>query len=393
MRKNLSALALFAIVIASVFSCATRDKKVIPNYSYELSDAGMTRFPLDTSQSFYFRYIQYDSLRDRLYLFNNYTTTIYCYKYSTRTLENKIVLENEGPNGVGPTSRMGFYMNGDTAYLMSYKTSRVIKYVNGKVLGQVDLMPKKFEEEGLPEATVFNPVLYHDNTLEIISQSVDPREDNTKLTNLILLDTRTDSVKRVITRPELYNKGYWGLFNLYRVSHAINAEEGKDVFCFPVSPDLLVYDARSKELTGKVPVSSDYFENEDVRPIRGVSVKQGLNFLNNKKEKAQKHDLMTSHYGPLYYDEYRKVYYLFTNIGLTRAEYNDGDMRKKYPMQHSIIVLDGQFKKLTEYLVPRHSLFLGGILIAPEGLLIANSEAYAKDENSLPFTILKLNKK
>lgn len=392
MKKNIRYGAIIASTFLFLVCCKGKDK-VVPNYEYELRESGVVNIPLDTTQSFYFKYIQYDNLRDRLYLFNNFTTTIYCYRYSTLRLEKKIQLENDGPNGVGPTYRMGFYINGDTIYLMNYKTSKVITYVNGEVLHQVDLMPKKFEEEGLPEATVFNPILYHDNKLEIISQSVDPREDNTRLTNLILLDPRTDSIKRAVTRPPIYNKGYWGIFNLYRVSHALNPERSHDVFCFPVLPYLAVYDIHSKKMTGEMPISSDYFDNEDIQPIKGVSAKEGLNFLNNKKEKAQRHDLITSHYGPLYYDPYQKIYYLFTNIGLSTDEYEDPEMRTKFPLQHSVIVMDQNFQKLTEYLLPRHKLFVGGIVVTKDGLLIADSEAYSKNEDILPFAVLKLTKK
>jgi hypothetical protein len=381
-----------AILLLYCVACNNVDgTPVTGTYSVNLVSDTTITFPLDTTQSFYFKYIQYDEDQDKLYIFNSFNSSIYFYDYTSKAFEKKITLEQEGPDGVGPTYRMGFYVRKDTIYLLNYKTSKLITMAAGKVINKIDLSPKVFEEEGLPEATVFNPILLDGGKLQIITQSVDPREDNTRLSNLVLFDTKTDSVQRVIRRPELYNAGYWGMFNLYRVSHAVNAERSENVFCFPASPELFVYNGQN-ELVAKKEINSDLFENDDIRPIDGVAAKDGLNYLNYKRESAQKHDLTTSHFGPIYFDKFRKVYYVFTNIGLTKSEYNDPDKFNKYPLKHSVIVLDEELKKLTEYLLPRNVFFVGGVVITKDGLLISNSKEYNLNEDALPFTIFKLQK-
>jgi hypothetical protein len=149
---------------------------------------------------------------------------------------------------------------------------------------------------------------------------------------------------------------------------------------------------RQNKLVSKKEIRSDLFSNDDIKPIDGVAAKDGLDYLNYKRESAQKHDLTTSHFGPIYFDKFRKVYYLFTNIGLTKSEYNDPDKFNKYPLKHSVIVLDEHLEKLTEYLLPRNVFFVGGVVVTKDGLLIANSRDYDLNEDALPFTIFKLQK-
>jgi hypothetical protein len=378
-------------VMTAFISCKTKDKKLASDYPYTLKQSHIISFPLDTTQGFYYNCVRYDSIANTFVLFNEYNNTIYTYEYDTQKLLSKKVLEKEGPDGIGNASRAGFLIQADTMYLLNYRAAKLFVFVKDKITRTFELYPKQFESEGFPEATTLYPMYKINNKIFLITQSLDPREDNTKLNNLLTVDLKTGEITRAIKRPEFYNKGYWGMFNPYRVYHAYNEKTGKEVFSFCADQKLHVYDTLQNKVT-EVETTTDYFDNTEIKPIEGVTASQGQKFLNEHKDEANMHDFISPSFGPFFYDQYRDVYYRFVNHPLTEDEYRDRQMFEKYPMEFSIIILNNQFEKIGEFLLPRFGFYSGMMLVTKDGLLIAESALYKRNENLLPFAVFKLEK-
>jgi hypothetical protein len=382
---------LFVIGLAAIPACKDDPKLQQKKYPYTLNETRVISFPLDSTQGFYYNCVRYDDSTNTFQLFNEINRTIYTYDYDKTTLVSKDTLQKEGPDGVGPANRGGFLIKNDTTYFLNYHTGQLCILKKGKLIKKLDLYPKVFESEGFAEGPTLYPLQKRGNNLDIITQSIDPREDNTKLNSLITVNLETSEVVRSVKRPAFYNRGYWGMLNPYKVYYAFNNKRSNYVFSFCADPQLHVYDTGHTEIK-TIEIETDYFSNSDIKPVEGVSAKEGLNFLNNQKEKAQMHDFITPSFGPLFYDPYNDVYYRFANHPLTKKEYKDPQMFEKYPMEFSIVILNNEFKKIGEYVLPRKGFFTGMMLITKDGLLIGKSSEYKKNEDKLPFAVFKLIK-
>ncbi|MFQ5447803.1 MAG: DUF4221 family protein, partial [Saprospiraceae bacterium] len=101
------------------------------------------------------------------------------------------------------------------------------------------------------------------------------------------------------------------------------------------------------------------------------------------KDALQKYDHTTPSYYCIIFDKYRRLYYRFATLPLSEDEYNTADRRH----QPTIIILNEDFKKIGETVLPKRGFNYRMIFLNNMGLHIGKESEYRKDESKLTFGI------
>lgn len=176
--------------------------------------------------------------------------------------------------------------------------------------------------------------------------------------------------------PELYAQNNMGTLN-YWVPDMCSENHGNEILIgFKASPDMLILKPSNGE-SHFVSVKSIY---ADTIPL--PLTEKGRDYFSENE--SYYYYAQYTHYGPICYDKWRKIYYRFVGIGL-----NDWNIEPNPLLQNkkkwSVMVFDEAFNKLGEqyigdsYVIEQH-------FVAPEGLYILNK---GKNEDIAVYTLFQ----
>ena len=176
--------------------------------------------------------------------------------------------------------------------------------------------------------------------------------------------------------PEVYAHNNMGTLNYWVPDLCGESHDGRLLVGFKASPEMLLLNPASGEIRF-VTVKSLY---ADIIPL--PLTEKGRDYF--QESDSYYYYAQYSHYGPICYDRWRKVYYRFVGIGLDDWNLEPSPLlqnRKKW----SVMVFDESFYKLGEqylgdaYLVDQH-------FVSPDGLYILNK---GKNEDKAVYTLFQ----
>lgn len=350
------------------------------NYEYLLKEQGIKKFLLDKNTGpISLGVSYYENNKGRFYFhFNSHNIKFLVYDYDKTTLKKKLELK-----GKYPIPSYATYYNLDTIILIYDSTNKNSILLLDSLGRKINLMVIETERFNFRKRGViyknYNPILFKKNKIFYTNTLYSDCRLKNRYSECLggSIDCLTQSRENFVYYPDKYYISDWGYGYFTDIFHCFNDHEM--IVSFPASEYIYIYNLYLNKKDSSLARSSFF---NSTRPIK----RRKRTTLND--EKSARHYASTPSYGPVYYDQYKKVYYRFAGLPKRKRDFD-----KKFPMEsirkpQSIIILDKDFKKIGE-------TFLGDdfrvlcTLITPDGLLLNKIE---KDETYTTYKIFKLVK-
>ena len=351
--------------------------------SLSMEEVGTISFPLDSVTGFYHNSIQAFSQADSSYLsfFNEEVNALYIYNYETGNLVKRISYAIEGPDGLGNKYNIGHCIINLDSVLICTPQSFNLFLTNGKgrVLKRYKIREKKSDIDlAYPDPCAVKPIIVKDAKAYItgLMLGIENVIDQTKVFNVAEVDLVSGNVRPLVTRPDIYARGQWGMISKYHVYPCYNPLSGRFIYSFG-----LIHEVLETDHLGFVEWrynGSKYFSH--IKPFSKDAITKETY---PGKDPLQKYDHTTPSYYYITFDPYRKLYYRFATLPLSVDEYNATDRQH----QPSIIILNEKFEKTGETVMPKTGFNYRMIFLNKEGLHIGKESEYRKDESKLSFGI------
>lgn len=349
----------------------------LPEFSTTLERVGEKSFDLDSLTTYYTGSMQlYNDASGARYvcLLNTYNNTIYFYGYDNGKIHHTLPLKTEGVNKVGEIQ--SFVVKAlDSVYVLS-KNDFVLSLVNsgGK---KIESHPLRFFTDGPTSRPM---TLYKDKifigSYEVPGVDVFAPLENFATDNLMsIFDIRTKQLSSALSFPEIYKDGVWGLY-LLQYHYTFNPQKEKFVISFAGDHSIYETDFTTKPVSHTA--ASSYFSEIPSNRDKKTDADSRLKYY-----------LSTPSYQSVIYDPYQDLYYRIALQPISEEELMSGDPEKSGIKHASIIILNSDFKKIGETLLPRFSYTETMFFVSPDGLFLGNWEISRKDENKLVFTNFK----
>jgi hypothetical protein len=335
-------------------------------------------FKLDTLTSIKTWYLDSYEIDSSFFLVyeNSNKPSIQFYNIKEDKISFEVNLNITGPNGVGITN--GFYVKSlDSIYLLNTNDMRVFLINRNAEVQRIFSFLKPNEKfpygsMSTPKIITGSPAIYYKGMLNMAAlPGMGPtNEDSFEFGKVnIALDISTGKFNLNYGYPEMYKKRTFGNFwgKIYRAK----THDNRIVYSFGANPKVEVTDYAT---TTAHYAGSSFFD--DPIPYKDVS-------------QMRMNDLTSTMYGGIFYDKYRKLYYRIVSGAVKDAPQGLMGSRAYDIKPLSVIVLDLNFEKVGEQLLPLKTHDPIGIFVAPDGLYISNSNLYNKNlkENILTFSI------
>lgn len=178
--------------------------------------------------------------------------------------------------------------------------------------------------------------------------------------------------------PELYqNKINFGFYHGGNWQ-CIN-KRGEIIMSFPIDPKVYIY-SKEKKLKKTALAQSHNLSGQLPKPFSHPGEEEKYYYNNDA-------------YEGITYDRYRNIYYRFATKGVDGNPPSNATMISKGLFKPLfVVILDHNFKKLSEVELPANKHYFLNRFVAKEGLYISNShpDNPAMQENKLSFTCYKL---
>lgn len=308
--------------------------------------------------------MQYISFTD------NMTQTINVYDFQNRRLVSQIEM-GKIPNVGGGTKKSAHVKNFDSIYVSNiYQLYQI--GVDGNVKNVFDLRDENLTVTSQIAVSNVIPPIFVDDRLYLAAY---PNLFDSKLTDmkkwrvLCRINLKTGSHSFVYPLPKIYEKNLYGA--PFLMPYYCYNKKKQFVFSFGADSDIYVTDLDSYNISYK---GGSRFLSKVIEPV--INPRELMS-----GEGTTKAFLKRDSYGPIYYDSYRKRY-------LRVAERRIGTqalISKDWKKEHSLIILDENFKIIGESLIDKE-LNLYTLFISPQGVF-ARTDAQL-DENNLYFVRL-----
>lgn len=369
------------IVIGITFSCDK--KKPDTNYNYYLSMNQEYEVAIDASISPVPAAVQYVPEENIVILNNRYANdrSLIVIDAKTFLFQHKIKFEADGENSPQANPLNFYYYNKDSLFLVNIFSKKLFLLDStGKKLH------KTFDFNG--PATFIdqwqlgmgnNEGNFSHGVFQIICEPNDMM--NTEKSNndplLAYLDLNNEEMK--------ISKLTYGLNNPFnipiqhpwlQVPLTTNTNDGT-LLTFGHSKSIFLI--RKDRLTKEIPIESDFYEKFD----------KMKRFDNQELDKFYVESFCIDR---LHYDKKNQLTYVFIYHAIPYVNKDSGEKNAYENKPFSIIVLDSNFKKLTEQKFEGSTYSLMGSFVTSEGLFLSLNNPRSKtfDENKFKYKLFKL---
>ena len=375
---------ILLLLLCVLFSCS--DEKNFSPQTCSLTATGQIKsFELDSDvkyNGFYLYKFKDKEGKDYLSFLNYRSNQILFYNWETGGLERKLVLQSEGPNGVGQVS--GYYVKDfGNIYVSSYAYNGLLKVDTTAQI--VQRIPYGTTSNGYKVLPSYTPSshpntapIFIDGKMYITQPSVERFHPIAETPLTIEIDTVERKLEGTsITYSVLNDKARKS--NDLRFGRIFNDE--KFIYSFFVSEDV-------------------YVSSQDSNDVKIIKVKSRYVDSPEEPQRIDEHgprsNLEVPRYGNIIYDPYREVYYRFA---YPRVELDNkinwwGKSvfgRKKF----SVIILNKDLKVIGETLFPEGIYNSYVFVVAEDGLYISRDYQinFEQSEDFMTFELFSLEKK
>jgi hypothetical protein len=326
--------------------------------------ADTLKFKLDNRTSyrtFFSQAVTDPSGREFLLFLSQHKPSILLFDIKTQALAKEIILEKDGPNGVGSPSGL-LFVSMDSIYVISsshYKVS--LLNGSGKLIKDYRVLEgtNYSDDTGmLRPFTISAPVLIENTMYFNVAPDRDVYKPSYFEGNVNLsLDLLTGEYEYFNHYPSEFNGGVWGVAAV-SYSSAFNPGLGDFIYSFAISDSLYTFNPNTKE-------RKSYFAGSSFIKSRVLPM--------NKPENSHdlEYALETPYYNAIVYDRYRNVYYRFVRHSISFKD-DAGDPREFHEKPLSIIVLDKDMNILGETALPANTFLDYIYFVTTNGLYISN---------------------
>jgi hypothetical protein len=200
-------------------------------------------------------------------------------------------------------------------------------------------------------------------------------ESDTNRPVIIKYDTRTKFQENLVSFPEIYQGANWGGAN-YRFVYSSFVNPYTMLLSFPADHFIYKVNVFSKQID-KYYGGSKYFDTI-----------QSLNKGKNYKDKSRINEFFTTNpsYSSIVFDKYRNMFYRIADLPI--RHYQEG-VKAQSIKQFSIIILDSNFNKIGETLLPHLMYSRIAFFVSRDGL---NFKKYDHDDDHITFTSFRPEK-
>lgn len=344
--------------------------------SVVLAPVGQKVFELDSSTSYQTLFMDLfsDQVTGKRYLLyeNRLKSSIQFYDFEKGLLARELLLDRDGPNGVG--KMRGFYVKSlDSIFVMSSKLYQLV-LVNGEgtVLKRYPLInhDTHVNDWSLPAIYTSSPGIAHGDVFTFVAY---PETKPYEQKHPILEFDLSDSTNRLVYKyPAAYRAGdYWGTM-IFGISMT-KSPKGTIVYSFAADPS--VYETDHKTFNEAHYAGSQYFERTE-------------SWDKDTPDGSEQGYVLRDYYQNILYDPYRHVYYRSVHLKLPALNVNN-ERNTIWNKPISVIILDENFRIIGETLLEQNKFDFRNWLVSEEGLLICESNPNNPDleEGKLKFTV------
>ena len=390
--RNMIFIILYIAVTASCENTTEEEKKDLYNLigknNYKLSLDSIT----SVRNSFIFHYQKNKSQEEYFYLLNKNKNIVHIYDVKNNQTAQKIILQTEGPNGVGQPEAI-YGENKDSIFVLSpfhYKLFLINSL--GQIINKYSLLDQgiRFNEKSLSVPQGDFSVLTsggNDNYIYKFRSNLVfgaypnlnyATEDYFKKGKSgLILNLNDNKIRYVMDYPHTYLEAFQKKFRFPAqfifTSQACNVDSNLCVISYPADKYLYVVDLNTTHVS-KFETPSRYFT--DIKLMSRQPTTPEKDFM---------HTVENHSYGRVYYDRFRKVY-------LRYALHPNPLKKDKFDSQpyliNSIIILDYKFNKIGETILDK--TYQGGfVFFREDGIYL---QKVVKDEDYVHFTRFELVK-
>lgn len=364
------------------YSCQTNSKNK-KEFSKDLVESTVMKFPLDKSTSN--TSFNVETFRDKdenkslLVYLNVHKPSIIYFDIEKRAVDKEVLLEMDGPNGVGKPSRI-LTLSWDSIIVVSSYNYRVsIVNDNGKLIKGYPLLKGENYNKNTGLINFTSPVIKINNKL-YFNVSPDRNAYSPTFYEAHInssLDLRTGEYIYFNNYPPEFKGKTWGVRG---PSYWLASNSDQDfIYSFSISDSLVVTNMKSgfykRYWAGSIykngPVES--FENGD------------------RNRDLSDYALRSFYYLGIIDDPYRNLYYRFAWHSIDKKDLN-GNANDIFNKPLSIIILDRNWNVVGEKKIKDNTFLLYMFFVGEEGLCIANTNPKNPnlEDDNLVFTCFKV---
>lgn len=360
--------------------------------SVELIEVDKITLPLDNTAAFsHDSYGFNKSSNDSSYYYsflNMFEKSIVYYNLNDKKI-NKVLINIEGPNGVGDLSDISSHvMESTNSFYLYNENSGFLFNLDslGTIKNKYSILDYKSNSNySVPDsAGGVNPFFIHNDVVYFPCFPGRDSSPNQKGEGMILkynLITKTSNT--IAPLPQIYNEGFWGSYHKYLTYISFNVEKQKLVLSHPISQQIFTSDLNGN-ITDSIYAVSSFFE-----PSPPMTTDESYRYKENRNwKKEEDYSFSTSDYYTIAYDSINDYYYRFSFVRPTLSEVK----RNLGIPNFSIIILDKNFKKIGEQLFSSKIYHNSMIAVTDMGILIARQDLYKKNENEITFSVFNPSK-
>ncbi|WP_296623270.1 DUF4221 family protein [Marivirga sp.] len=353
-----------------------------------LEETGLISLHLDKETSFKHESIKSVEIDNTSYLsfINGYNQHFYLYNLETRELHKKLKLEREGPNGIGNfTYGDHLYLNSDSLLIYNgWEASLYILNSKGNLLSKSEIVDfSKNHNLVSPEPSTMKPIRKVGDYVFIPCGIEKYLTDYSNQNSVIRYNLNTKEMDYIISFPDNYNQGYWGVAFKYKMG--FDFYDTDIISSFPIENYIYRHDSAGNYLN-KYYVGSKYITQfEPFKEDIDYGVEKDHSVPNPQQ---RDHGFSNSDYTTIFYDEWRDLFYRIAYIRPKQAELETEGTIPDF----SVIILNSNFEKVGEQLFDGLKYHPSMILVSKQGLLLGRSDLYKENEELLSFSVLKITK-
>lgn len=379
---------LLVVLGFMLLNSCTSKKTIKPIPVITIVEKGELIFSLDDSTIENMEYLQYFQRNDsNIFAFTNrYDNSIVFYDYDTRKYIDRICYHKEGGDGIGSIFSF-YYINEDSVYLYHFNF-RTLYHTNskGRVLKkhQINVFPNPS-----PDSLFLAPILFprtlsplrlvNDEMLIpgfLMAEVKGENEENRPV--MTYYDLKTGGIRHSDSYPAIYHKGYWGGDFIWRNPYYTLSPKNEIVLSFSADHNIRVHEFSNTKYKECYAGNGDDTEFEPIESYIPIDARIS-------EEQCHRHYVENLNYGPILYDNYRKIYYRIVLL----PDY-DIDIKKK-PIRKpvGIIVLNEEFEIIGKCSLPKADYWINQCFVGVEGLHI---QIQSDNEDELKFKTFMIDK-